>query len=165
MIAALDVHPVGGRTVLLRADFSNGVTSRLARTVALLSAEGARIAIVGALGEPKGEFNPVFSLRRYREPIETMSGVPVAFISDSVGEAAEAQMAAVPAATAALLENVRFHPLERRDSRAFAIRLSCLADYYADCGPAPGAPLAWHAEIATLLPPPPIALPSDNRGN
>lgn len=165
MNAAPELHTLAGRTVLLRGDFREGVSSRLARTVALLAAEGARVAVVGALGEPQGEFNPVLSLRQFRALLEELSGVSVSFIPESVGETAEALLAQVPFGAAALLENVRFHPLERRDSRAFAIRLSCLADHFADCGPAPARPLAWHAEIARLLPAPPLALPSDDRGN
>ena len=165
MGAAHKLPPLSGATVLLRGDFRAGVPQNLADAVALLAREGARVAIVAALGEPRSEFDPTLSLSQFRGTLQNMSGVPVTFVHGSVGPLAEARLAQTPFGAAALLENIRFHPLAHRDSRAFALRLSCLADYYADCGAAPDKPLAWHGAIETLLPAPPVSLPETCKGH
>jgi hypothetical protein len=57
------------KTVLLRADLDGGVTAELGRMIARLASRGARVAIICGFGSPRGEFNPMFSLLRFRDAI------------------------------------------------------------------------------------------------
>lgn len=153
--------PLAGRTVLVRADFTQGVAPELAATAAGLARAGARVAIIAGHGEPAGEFNPALSLRGFVEPLSRATGRPVHFVAESVGLGAEAGLAAVPQGAVALMENLRFNR-GRCTSRAFAMRLSALADHFVATGPQPretdaqeaGRP-HWIAVLKTLLPEPP----------
>ncbi len=114
------------------------------------------VAISG-YGDPAGDINPVLSLRRFREPIERLSGAPTIFVPDCVGPIAEAHLARVPMGSVALMENVRFHAETRRQTRSFAIRLSALGDHFLVTGALPKSPAAWIAALGELLPQPPAA--------
>ena len=144
-----------GKTVLVRADFSDGVSRELGRVVAGLAKAGARVAVIAGFGAPSGDINPALSLLRFRTPLEAKARVPVTFIPDCVGPVAEAGLHGVPYGEAALMENLRFHPDLRRNTRNFAIRLSALADYFVTSGPVPEKPVGWLTALASILPPPP----------
>ena len=107
-----------------------------------------------AFGDPKGDVNPAFSLGRFVKPLEAICGMPVRFVAECVGGGAEAGLAEAPFGSIVLLENVRFHPDERRLSRAFAIRLSALGDYFSAPGELPEPAAAWIGELAAMLPAP-----------
>ncbi|MDP3897727.1 MAG: phosphoglycerate kinase [Mesorhizobium sp.] len=143
-----------GKTVLVRADFAEGVSRELARLVAALAKAGARVAIIAGFGAPSGDINPALSLLRFRTPLEAASRVKVTFVRDCVGPVAEAGLNAVPFGEAALMENLRFHPDSRRDSRNFAIRLSVLGDYFAVTGPVSKTPVGWLSALGAMLPAP-----------
>jgi len=152
-----------GKTVLLRADLSLGVTADLARKTRDYASWGARVAVIAGYGAPGGEIDPALSLAQFREPLEQASSVPVTFIGDCVGPVAEAALDAVPFGQAALLENLRFHPDKRRDSRTFAIRLSVLGDYFAISGTVPPHPIGWLTALASILPAPYGAMHANTR--
>lgn len=150
---------LAGKTVLFRADFSRGVTDVMGRSIAALTAIGARVVVVCGFGTPGGDINPTLSLGRFREPLEKAVGTPVTFIPASVGPVAEAGVHAVPFGQVALLENLRFHPDIQRDSRNFAIRLSVLGDYFVVSGELPHRPIGWLTELTSILPAPGEARP------
>ena len=145
---------ITGRTVLLRADLTNGVTDDLARTIGSFAAQGARTAVIAGFGAPGGDVNATLSLASFRGPLELACGRPVTFIPHSVGPEAEAELAGVAFGEVALMENLRFHPDERRNTRTFAIRLSALGDYFAVCGFVPPNPIGWLVALAAMLPAP-----------
>ena len=147
-----------GATVLVRIATVDGITDCAAGQIRTLAARGARVAVIAGLDDPAGDINPVMSLKRLTGPIEAATGLPVAFIPDCVGAVAEAGLAAVPACTIALLENLRFHPRLQRQNRTFAIRLSVLGDYFTASCDAPEKAPVWMRELATLLPEPPAPL-------
>jgi phosphoglycerate kinase len=155
MIAPTDPMPaMAGKTVLLRADLSNGVTHELGHMAASFAAAGARVAVIAGYGAPEGDINAALSLARFRGPLERISGRPVTFIPESVGPDAEAELNRVPFGEIALMENLRFHPDERRNTRTFAIRLSALGDYFAISGFVPPNPIGWLTALAAILPAP-----------
>ncbi|TCD13389.1 phosphoglycerate kinase [Oricola cellulosilytica] len=143
-----------GKTVIVRADLVGGLTPEFGRYLAGLATSGARVAVLAGYGSPQGDFNAALSLRRFVKPLKEASGVPVRFVAECVGGGAEAGLADTPFGTIALLENVRFHPDERRLSRAFAIRLSALGDYFSAPGELPEPAAAWIGELAAMLPAP-----------
>jgi phosphoglycerate kinase len=61
-----------------------------------------------------------------------MLGKPVAFVDETVGEKAEAAVAALTDGQILVLENVRFHAEEEANDPVFAARLARLADIYAN---------------------------------
>lgn len=142
-------------TVLVRTDFTSGLDSGLAPALRRLCDAGARVAVLAGYGAPAGDVNPALSLLRFRDALEAAAGLPVTFVSDCVGPVAEAALHRVAYGQIALLENVRFHPEFRRDSRAFALRLSVLGEYFLVTGPVPSRPIGWLSALRQLLPAPP----------
>ncbi|OCW57844.1 phosphoglycerate kinase [Hoeflea olei] len=149
-----DQRDLEGRTVLVRSDLSQGWTEDFAAHLRTLVRRGARVAVVAGHDNPAGDVNPVMSLRHQAPTLEAITGLPVHFVSDCVGPLAEAGVAAVPAGSIALLENVRFHPEYQRHSRTFAMRLSVLGDFFSIPGGMPEPAAVWVQELAKLLPEP-----------
>ena len=157
MSAAPSIVPsLAGRTVLFRADLSAGIGPAIGGAIADLTAAGARVAVVSGFGDPVGDKNPALSLKPFVAPLAPATGRRVTFVADCVGAVAEAGLDAVPFGEVALLENVRFHPEARRDSRHFAMRLSVLGDFFTVGGALPDRPIGWIRALAELLPAPPL---------
>lgn len=153
------------KTVLVRANLSDGVTPELGRMVAAYAARGARVAVIAGYGAPGGDANAALSLLQFRAPLEAACGLPVTFVRDSVGPEAEAALDRIACGEVALMENLRFHPDERRDTRGFAYRLSVLGDYFAISGAVPPSPMGWLTALATLLPAPYGAIEPAKQGD
>jgi len=149
---------VNGRTVILRADLANGLGIDLIEEIAAFAQAGARVAVIAGFGSPGGDFNAALSLRGFAKPLQDLSGIKVSFISECVGTLAESALAHVPFGEAALMENLRFHTDERRDSRNFALRLSALGDYFAVTGKLRSPPARWIVELSSILPSPEMTL-------
>jgi phosphoglycerate kinase len=87
------------------------------------------------------------------ERLSQLLGKPVPLVADCVGPLAEHAAAAMLPGDVILLENVRFHPEEEKNDKAFAQRLSVLADIYVN--DAFGSAHRAHAStegVAHLLP-------------
>ena len=82
------------------------------------------------LGRPKGERNDKYSLRHIVSEVEKVLGKKVIFVDDCVGEVAEKAVAAAPAGSVVLLENLRFHNEEEKGDEAFSKQLAKLGDIY-----------------------------------
>ena len=137
---------VAGKRVLMRVDYNvpmeekNGVmvindTTRIKETLPtlqLLTSKGARLILAAHLGRPDGKREPSMSLRPVAEKLAEMLGKPVAFVDETVGEKAEAAVAALQNGQILVLENVRFHAEEEANDPVFAARLARLADIYAN---------------------------------
>lgn len=91
---------------------------------------GARLILASHLGRPKGKPNPSMSLRPAAERLSQLLGQPVKFAADCAGPEAEKAAANLKDGEVVLLENVRFHPEEEKNDRAFAGQLAALADVY-----------------------------------
>jgi phosphoglycerate kinase len=137
---------VAGKRVLMRVDYNvpmeekNGVmvindTTRIKETLPtlqLLTSKGARLILAAHLGRPDGKREASMSLRPVAEKLAEMLGKPVAFVDETVGEKAEAAVAALTDGQILVLENVRFHAEEEANDPVFAARLARLADIYAN---------------------------------
>jgi len=163
----LDDLDVAGKKVLLRSDLNvpldgdritdDGRIRASVPTINALLDKGAKVIITAHLGRPKGEPEPKYSLAPVAQRLGELLDVPVTFATDTVGESAQAAVAAMPERSVVLLENVRFNAGETaKDDAArgaFADQLAALADVFVSDGF--GAVHRKHAsvyDIATRLP-------------
>jgi phosphoglycerate kinase len=163
----LDDLDVAGKKVLLRSDLNVPLEARRITddgrirasvpTINALLDKGAKVIIAAHLGRPKGEPDPKYSLAPVAQRLGELLEAPVTFASDTVGESAQAAVAAMPERSVVLLENVRFNAGETaKDDAArgeFADQLAALADVFVSDGF--GAVHRKHAsvyDIATRLP-------------
>ena len=133
-----------GKRVLVRVDFNVPLEERDGKqvvtddtriretlpTINYLREHGAKVLLMSHLGRPKGKPVEKYSLRPVAARLEELLGQPVAFASDCVGKPAEEIGANLRDGGVALLENVRFHPEEEKNDRAFAQALAKLGDVY-----------------------------------
>ena len=124
---------VAGKKVLVRVDFNvplaDGRVSDDTRikahlpTLTALRAAGAKIALVSHLGRPKGTVNLKYTLEPVSEELAKLTGWPVRFVSDCIGEKVDEAVAEWQDGEVLLLENVRFHPEEEKNDMEFAKKL------------------------------------------
>ena len=132
---------VAGQEVLMRVDFNvpmkDGVITNDARIVAALPtikhllSNGARLVLCSHLGRPDGTgYQPEFSLKAAAECLSGHLGQPVAFVPETIGEAATAARAALKDGDVLLLDNVRFDKKEKKNDPEFAKALLGNAKLY-----------------------------------
>ena len=131
---------VKGKTVLLRADLNvprNGNTvtdttriDRLKPTITYLNKQGAKTLILSHFGRPEGERNPEMSVAFLTSALEKSWDLPVSFAQDCIGERAQNAVDNAKPGDIVLLENVRFHPGEKKNDPDFAKALASLGDIY-----------------------------------
>lgn len=112
---------LAGKRVLIRVDFNvpqdktTGAITNNQRIVAALPTiqhaldQGASVVLMSHLGRPNGERNEKFSLKPVADELSKLLGKPVTFVSDCVGDEAEAATAGLEPGSVVLLENLRFH--------------------------------------------------------
>ena len=151
-----DLGDLRGRRVLLRCDLNvpleqpaegaggapritddGRIRASLPTLTRLLDA-GARVVACAHLGRPKGTPEAKYSLAPVAERLAELLGRPVAFATDTVGESAQATVAALGDGEVALLENLRFNAGEtskdETERGAFADQLAALADAFVSDG-------------------------------
>ena len=124
---------VAGKKVLVRVDFNvplaDGRVSDDTRikahlpTLTALRDAGAKVALVSHLGRPKGTVNLKYTLEPVGEELAKLTGWPVRFVSDCIGEKVDEAVADWKDGEVLLLENVRFHPEEEKNDMEFAKKL------------------------------------------
>ncbi len=130
-----DLGELSGRQVLVRADLNVPMTDgkisddtrlrAVAPTVKLLLDKGARVLLLSHFGRPKGRHMPELSLQPIAGPLAEILEVEVVFTPGcTASEVAEA--VALTPAPVQLLENVRFHPGEESNDKAFAMDMAAL---------------------------------------
>lgn len=98
-------------------------------TIKYLLAKKASIIIVAHLGRPDGKVVEKYSLKPVANALQKILGQPVNFWSgDFVDYIAESKK--LKPGQIVLLENIRFYPAEQKGDKAFAKKLSQLADIY-----------------------------------
>ncbi len=131
------------KRVLLRADLnmpmSDGVVTdrtridRVVPTIRELIGKGATVLVTSHLGRPGGRRDEALSLAPVAGLLSQMlGGTEVGFASDCIGPPARALAKSLEPGHVGLLENLRFHPGEVRNSDNFAKELARLADIYVD---------------------------------
>lgn len=145
-----DLH---GKRVLVRSDLNvplaeqgdgtrtitdDGRLRASAPTIAALAEGGARVIVCAHLGRPKGAPEDKYSLAPVVSRLSELVGRPVTFATDTVGESAQAAVAAMADGDVVLLENLRFNPGETakvdQERAEFADALAGLADAYVSDG-------------------------------
>ena len=132
---------VAGQEVLMRVDFNvpmkDGVITNDARIVAALPtikhllSNGARLVLCSHLGRPDGTgYQAEFSLKAAAECLAGHLGQAVAFVPETIGEAATAARAALKDGEVLLLDNVRFDKKEKKNDAEFAKALLGNAKLY-----------------------------------
>lgn len=153
---------VAGKRVFVRADLNvpldgikitdDGRIRAVLPTVARLAEAGARVIVASHLGRPKGAPDPAFSLAPAAARLGELLGADVAFATDTVGDSAQAVVAALGDGQVAVIENLRFNAGETSkddaERGAFADRLAELADLYV--GDGFGAVHREHASVVDL---------------
>lgn len=128
------------KTILMRADLNvpkqdNVVTDtaridRLKPTIDYLRENGAKILILSHFGRPDGAHKPQMSLAFLTSILKKQWNAPVTFSQHCIGEHAQDAAQNTKSGEITLLENVRFHPEEKKNDPAFAAELAKLADIY-----------------------------------
>lgn len=141
-IRSIEELDAQGKRVLVRVDFNvpvddaGNVTDDTRIRAALPTIErlldqGARVILASHRGRPAGEgFEEAFSLAPAAGRLAELIGRDVALAADTVGEDAQAKVAAMEPGNVVLLENVRFDKREKKNDPAFAEALAALADAY-----------------------------------
>ncbi len=133
---------VAGKTVLMRVDFNvpldgeMNVTDERRIRMALPSIRsvidrGGRLILISHLGRPKGDAGDTkFSMKPAAEKLSELIGQAVGFAVDTVGTDAKMKAASLEDGQVLVLENLRFHPGEKKGDPDFAQTLAGMADIY-----------------------------------
>lgn len=137
MVTDFDVK---GKKVLVRVDFNvpikEGVVKDATRitaalpTINYLLEHGAAVLLCSHLGRPKGEPDPVYSMKPVADYLGTLISAPVKFAEDCIGPKAEEAAASLKPGEVLVLENTRFHNEETKNDPGMSKALASLADLY-----------------------------------
>ena len=135
----LDID-VTGKRVIMRVDFNvphqNSIIQDDTRIRAALPSiqylleHKAAVILMSHLGRPKGKPNRLYTLRPVAKRLEELLKHPVTFIPECVGQLVNQAVAEIRPGDVILLENLRFHPEEERNTPPFSAALASLADIY-----------------------------------
>lgn len=135
-------HNFSGEKALVRVDFNvpldndgritDDTRMRAALpTIGKILDDGGSVILMSHLGRPKDGPSEKYSLRQLIPHLaELLSGRPVLFANDCIGEQAFLTASMMRPGEVLLLENLRFHKEEEKGDPAFAGKLSKLGDVY-----------------------------------
>ncbi|MCL2742236.1 MAG: phosphoglycerate kinase [Planctomycetaceae bacterium] len=141
-IASVDVN---NKTVFIRVDFNvplddNGKITDDRRIVMALPTiksvleRGGKVILASHLGRPKGTPDPKYTMHPTAVRLAELLDQPVIFATDTVGQDAQAKVAALKTGEVLVLENLRYQPDEEskkdEEKAAFAAKLAAFADVY-----------------------------------
>ncbi len=163
-IKTIDELNATGKRVLVRVDFnvpvSDGAVTDDTRiraalpTIKKLVEDGARVVLMSHLGRPAGEgYEEKFTLKPAADKLAEITGFQVAFATDTIGDDAQAKVAALEDGQIVVLENLRFDKREKKNDPEFCAELAKLGDVYVN--DAFGTAHRAHAStagVAELLP-------------
>ena len=129
-----------GKRVMVRVDFNvpldenfnitdNSRISAALPTINKLISDGAKVILMSHLGRPKGE-EEKFSLKHTVNHLSELLNIPVSFSENCIGEKTKREVKNLQNGEVLLLENLRFHPEEKKGDLEFSKQLSELADVY-----------------------------------
>jgi phosphoglycerate kinase len=137
-ISELDI---AGRRVFIRVDFNVPLTAegkvsddtRIREslpTIKLALERGARVVLASHLGRPKGKPDKKYSLEPVASRLAELLEAEVTLTDEPVGDGARKVVHDLRAGAVALLENLRFSPLEEANDEGFSRALASYADVY-----------------------------------
>ena len=133
---------VADKVVLVRVDFNVPLDDDLVitddrrikmalPTIQSVLRRGGKLILMSHLGRPKGDGNDSrFSLKPAAVRLGELLDQPVIFAQDTVGDDAQAKVAALGESGVMVLENLRFNEGEKTGCSAFAGKLAAFADIY-----------------------------------
>ncbi len=132
---------VAGKRVFFRVDFNIPIDDQanitddtrirsVLPTLNYLLDEGASVIIGAHLGRPKGKKNPKYSLAPVAKRLSRLIEKECPIAPDCIGAEAVAMAEATKPGEILLLENLRFHEGEAKNSDKFAKELASLAEVY-----------------------------------
>ncbi|PIY79573.1 MAG: phosphoglycerate kinase [Candidatus Pacebacteria bacterium CG_4_10_14_0_8_um_filter_43_12] len=99
-------------------------------TIKFLLKNQAKVVLIAHLGRPKNPADTQFSLEPVAKHLSQLLHQPVQFVPKTVGVGAQKAVTEAPPGSVLLLENLRFHPEEKKNDPVFAKALAKLADVY-----------------------------------
>ncbi|MDG1049910.1 MAG: phosphoglycerate kinase [Planctomycetota bacterium] len=146
-----------GKRVVVRADFNVPVNeageitddTRIRAALPTLRdilARGGRPVVLVHFGRPKGQIVESLRVGPIGVRLAALLGSEVLTLKESVGAAVEEAVAAAPAGSVVLCENVRFHPGETKGDPELAAGFARLGDLFV--GDAFGAAHRAHASVS-----------------
>lgn len=132
---------VNGKRVLVRVDFNVPLNDQghitddrriraALPTIRHLLNNGAAVILISHLGRPKGVHKPELSLKPVQDRLRQLLNQEIYFVEDCRGEAPAHIAHNLHPGDVVLLENLRFHPEEKKGDEAFARELADLAHVY-----------------------------------
>ncbi len=133
---------VADKVVLVRVDFNVPLDEDLVitddrrikmalPTIQSVLGRGGKLILMSHLGRPKGDGNDSrFSLKPAAVRLGELLDQPVIFAQDTVGDDAQAKVAALGESGVMVLENLRFNEGEKTGCSVFAGKLAAFADIY-----------------------------------
>jgi len=140
-IKTLSSIEVAGKVVFVRVDF-NVPQDKMGKitddtrikaalpTLEYLRGRGAKVICASHLGRPKHGKDPVFSLEPIASRLGELLSCDVIFADDCVGDAVVREARELRTGQIMVLENLRFHEGEEKNSSEFVAKLSKLCDIY-----------------------------------
>jgi len=147
---------VKGKKVLMRVDFNvpieKGEITDDNRIVQALPSikhvieNGGLLILTSHLGRPSGEYDPEFSLKPTANHLATLLEAEVHFAEDCIGEKANSVIAQAEYGDIVVLENVRFHPEEKKNDEELSKKLAAHGELFVN--DAFGSSHRAHASVA-----------------
>jgi phosphoglycerate kinase len=139
-VANLSSSDLSGKRVLVRVDFNvpvddgGNITDDTRIRAALptiqdLTGKGAKVILSSHFGRPKG-VDDKYRLTPVAKRLSELLGQTVVKTDDCIGDEVAAKVGAMQNGQVLLLENVRFHPEEEKNTPEFAKQLAANADLY-----------------------------------
>jgi len=134
---------VKGRKVFIRVDFNvpqdkqGNITNDRRIQMALPTIkealrQGGRVILASHLGRPKGKPDPKYTLKPCAQRLGELLGRKVLLAPDCIGPEVQKLANALKDGEVMLLENLRFHQGEEKNTPEFAQALAALAQVYVD---------------------------------
>lgn len=148
--------PLQNKNVLMRVDFNvplkDGVITDDNRIVQALPSiryvlnEGGLLILASHLGRPDDAPDPEYSLKPVADYLSEVLDSKVHFVNDCVGSEVDQVIESASFGEVVLLENVRFHPEEKKNDNLFSEKLAQHADIFVN--DAFGSSHRAHASVA-----------------
>ncbi len=138
---SIDQVDVRGKTVLMRVDFNvpqddlGAITDDRRIEMALPTIQsvlerGGKLILMSHLGRPEGAPDPLYRMAPVASRLAELLHQKVGLSPEVIGPATTSLVAALQPGDVLLLENLRFHPGEKKGDANFASDLARLADIY-----------------------------------